>query len=93
VDTWPLSKRGRGQAKCMGDRLQAARDFLDQHRELREVVGQFTFVDSWSNDMGVELGCWPERYVVVEHGVAQWASDLGVEYRYDAVCRDVLGVL
>jgi len=74
----------------MGDRLQAAQEFLDQHQDLRELVGRFAFVDGWSNGMGVELGCWPERYVVVEHGEAQWASDLGVDYRYDAVCGDVL---
>lgn len=73
-ELWPLSDSAPSIHANMKERLTAAEQFLGSWPSFAAQV-QCTYADDMSNKLLLEYGLWPERMVLLKHGVAKWASD------------------
>jgi len=65
----------------MTQRLAAAQALLQNFPALLEALDGQIYTDTFSNDLTLEYGLWPERYLLLENGEVQWASALSFEDR------------
>lgn len=84
ADSWPLSGCARSVHRSLEERLKAAQGFLDEHPGLASVVDD-VYVDDMDENTTVANGLWPERYLLLNGAMVQWASSL----RFEDRCVDV----
>jgi len=88
-ELWPLSASAPPVHKNLRERLVAADGFLARWPSFASQV-QCTYVDDMSNKLLLDYGLWPERMLLLRHGVAEWASDFeeyGEKEVWDAAQR------
>lgn len=59
----------------LDERVVAAKSFLDKWPSLKGLASAI-YVDHMENDTTISNGLWPERFVLLHHGVVSWASSL-----------------
>lgn len=74
-ESWPLSPDAPNNHGSLNERVAAATSFLDKWPTLKGLASA-TYVDQMENDTTVCNGLWPERFVLLRHGVVSWASSL-----------------
>jgi len=90
ADSWPLSTNAPRNHQCLEDRISAARTFLEKWQHFRDIL-DMVVVDDMDDSLTISLGLWPERFLLLEHGVVQWSSsfqDVDPE-ETNSVLRDV----
>lgn len=80
-EQWPLSLNAPASHGDVTQRLAAAQALLHDFPALLEALEGHIYTDTFSNDMTLAYGLWPERYLLLEAGVVQWASALSFEER------------
>jgi hypothetical protein len=78
LDTWPLSSDAPRSHSNLESRRDAATGFLSRWPQFAREV-QCSFVDGMNDENTIAKGLWPERYLVIRHGVVTWASVLTEE--------------
>ena len=72
-DSWPLSTNAPRNHACLEERVSAAQAFLQEWQSLQDVV-DMVLVDAMDDSVTISLGLWPERFLLIEEGIAKWAS-------------------
>ena len=73
ADFWPLSTNAPRNHRCLEERVSAAQAFLQKWQSLKDVV-DMVLVDAMDDSVTISLGLWPERFLLIEQGIAKWAS-------------------
>lgn len=73
ADSWPLSTNAPRNHTCLEERVSAAQAFLQKWQSLQDVV-DMVLVDAMDDSVTISLGLWPERFLLIEQGIAKWAS-------------------